>query len=279
MKEVPQNFNVILDTIPYEIWVNHISVFLEPIDLSRLMKVCKRFKEEVSYDYHWKRLSLRYFGCFPNFDDSPPSLKVYQLLATAQPILLNDHLEVTFSDGGDYSSEYTTKNLLSLYGHAYCTDQKNANVNVIIKSSFPFILSSFIVSSPGTFYSAPISSGLFFVSPDEPDIKATEVYNDLKTPPVVSPFPPRDPNKPVASFFGIDRTQAKGDFPKGCYGQYILLKMLSSGGNSTNIDIDKVEFYGTVFTPGNLPPIVKVNQNPIAPRKFVLKAKRSMRLD
>ena len=124
--------------------------------------------------------------------------------------------EISTSDGGEYNSNYSLRNILINDTSVYCS-ARASNVNIILKlvsntattatsgnieagsshsthsthsthsvsgdvsgaGNYPFFITHAIAKAPSTGFTSPVKDVLIFISHDYPDINASAKYNDM----------------------------------------------------------------------------------------------------
>eukprot|EP00698_Gefionella_okellyi_P009569 TRINITY_DN2445_c0_g1_i1.p1 TRINITY_DN2445_c0_g1~~TRINITY_DN2445_c0_g1_i1.p1 ORF type:complete len:233 (-),score=17.84 TRINITY_DN2445_c0_g1_i1:529-1179(-) len=183
----------------------------------------------------------------PLLSDSSPA--VQQTPRTTGPL----RFKVVTTDGGYFSPEYQCSNLIRADSTVYSTTKKE-NTNVVLKFDDvgPFVLTHIIVKAPDARFTAPIGTGLIFVSMENDfdtsyfdGFTRAQYESHLRTKAASgTPVTKSDP----AAFFEVNSqtcvTKVKLRIPRT--GRYVLIKLLRSRNDGENIDIQFVGLEGFV---------------------------------
>ncbi|ORY79883.1 hypothetical protein BCR37DRAFT_414464 [Protomyces lactucae-debilis] len=88
-------------------------------------------------------------------------------------------LEMIDCDGGSLdfdSGRYMAENLLRNDTSVYCT-AKLENVNILLKSAKPFVLTEMVIKAPQRSFTSPVKDGLIWVSMERPDLERTAEFD------------------------------------------------------------------------------------------------------
>jgi hypothetical protein len=172
-------------------------------------------------------------------------------------------LKILSTDGGAWSDMYNVQNILFYGGRCYCTAEgKNANVNVIFchESERLMWISSLMVVAPTYGYTAPIESGVVFVSHDVSVVESSHKFNNMTEEKweelkknYKNSFELQTAGCPIA-YFKCDpesrRVVVNLSFPFPV-GRYVLLKMIKpswpspNASSAPNIDIEYFAVFGS----------------------------------
>ncbi|KAI7897297.1 uncharacterized protein EV154DRAFT_557617 [Mucor mucedo] len=155
-------------------------------------------------------------------------------------------------DGGRYSSTYTVENVLRNDGTVYCSE-KCGTINLLLeyvgseRNSKCCSLSHIIVKSPQYGYTAPCKEGMIFMSHKPINVENTRAF-DLFTREnyeryVEAKREELDESDPVAWFSAIHQRQCVIEMSERS-GKYVLVKLLRSDHETSNMDIQYIGFVG-----------------------------------
>jgi len=164
------------------------------------------------------------------------------------------------TNGQEYSSYYGIQNLCSGNGTCYCTTAKE-NVNIVIQidvnsgvdENIIMFVKEIEIIPPGLGYSAPVETAIVFLSHDKPNESQSDFYNHIteeKYNESLSHIPIRTrqlQGQPITYHY-IPKEGSKVVLPTPLpTGRFILLKLLTSGGDKANIDILHFKVYGFLY--------------------------------
>jgi len=234
--------------LPKELLLYNIFTYLNAIDLKNCRLISKSINRIASDDHLWKILCVSKYNFIQSFlsEESLLWMKHHLILENRK----EEHLplSVEYCNAEDYNSFYGISNLLAKSRTAFCTKKKSTNVDILIKSEFPFVLTSYTIVSPSNWYTAPVNSGLVFVFENAPLKDCTFTYDNF-TRSQYETLQPSQGITPVSGFFDIAKTTANVKVNPYRSGKYILLKLLDSAGNKVNIDIEYAQFNGYTLSP------------------------------
>jgi len=166
--------------------------FLSPIDLLLgVSLINKHFRSLTSDDSLWKGSFQKHLGvtiesiqaCLkPDVIKDQTLLDYFKFLYQQVPQRLNNlpgQLQVSSTDGGLYHPSYKLDSLLQDSPECYCTQKGlSTNINVVITSKKPILITSLFVQAPGMTHFSPLGTALAFASIEEPQLKDYQDYND-----------------------------------------------------------------------------------------------------
>eukprot|EP01121_Diplochlamys_sp_Union-15-3_P008222 TRINITY_DN216_c0_g1_i2.p1 TRINITY_DN216_c0_g1~~TRINITY_DN216_c0_g1_i2.p1 ORF type:complete len:618 (-),score=124.11 TRINITY_DN216_c0_g1_i2:48-1847(-) len=165
-------------------------------------------------------------------------------------------LQLDKFDGGQVESQsegyYLAERVVQNNFRVYCTT-KEKNANLLLKYDQSVLITHIIVKTPPSIYTAPLKSGLVWITDTEPTFASIEKFNDTNSYDVSKSS---SPNDPVLFFEFSTSKENYGEFKlsKPRKGKYVLVKLLRSHFPNRNID---VEFIGAVaYTGGDNVPEV-----------------------
>lgn len=158
-------------------------------------------------------------------------------------------LSISLCDGGEYSSGYSAKNMLISDTSVY-SSQKAGNINCIFEldkegTPMEFWISEFTVIAPGSGFTAPVGTGLFWVFDQAPDLKSLHIYENFDSGKFQA-IPSGTKNAPLVFFDMGSLMYRSFRLPTPVKGKYVVVKFISrqSGSSGDNIDVQEIFFNG-----------------------------------
>lgn len=103
------------------------------------------------------------------------TVKTIDETGSVQPL----KLEMIDCDGGSLdfdAGRYTAENLLRNDNSVYCT-ARTENVNILLKSARPFVLSEMVIKAPQRSFTSPVKDGLIWVSINRPILESRNHFD------------------------------------------------------------------------------------------------------
>ena len=161
--------------------LEHVFANLGPQGTARCAIVCRTWKSVVYQSRSlWRQFCNSTFG-FSQGDPLADWRVVYGYLSekSREPQqLLQDNVRVLFADDGGGYMFFLAHRAVKHNDQAWCTSTNvNENVDLVVQTQSPALISGFALQNPGTDYSAPLHEALVFASYDSIDLDAARIFD------------------------------------------------------------------------------------------------------
>ena len=181
---------------------------LGPVGAAKCACVCHTWKRTVYQSRSmWRGFCESTFG-FSQGHATADWRSVYAYLtrkAKEPARLLQEDVEVVFADDGGGFLFFKANRVVKHDEHAWCTNTDvNENVDLVVRTRIPTLVSGFALRNPGGDFSAPLHEALVFASYDTIDLDAARIFDGSNGEEWVTHF--EGPKKEVRGRFVVEET-------------------------------------------------------------------------